>query len=467
MSLIGRLTNQLQRAWPALFRRKPTTADETRERERVSRSPAVAVARFSADADRRESVLTCREMYRADPRARGVLRKLAHDAVKNGLQVQVAPKLASTSAAEAATAQQAANDLIERLKLTKRLDDWLRLTCRDGDSFIEVAVGDGNLIAGAARKPTLDTHRASNDLDEFDDPTRAFWYSDALWAGYGLEPPGNAIWFAQWQIIHARWEHDEGSRYGTPVFASATGAWKRIKEGEIDIAIRRKTRAGMKYLHSLEDADENDIVRYKEENQEALDNPFAAVADFFTNKKATIQTVQGDAHLADIADVMHHISTWWTASPVPMALLSYGENLNRDVLEEQKTAYDEEVLAVQDWLEDQIVRPLIELQWLLLGLWPGSYNCTVVWPKKLVVTPAMLKELGEALNRLQMTNLFPDEVLVGLIAEILPGVDVELIARYVKQQRAQQAEDRIASAGQETLHRLRGQQAEPAQERRR
>jgi len=33
-----------------------------------------------------------------------------------------------------------------------------------------------------------------------------------------------ATWLADWQVIHARWDHDEGNRYGQPLFASARTA---------------------------------------------------------------------------------------------------------------------------------------------------------------------------------------------------------------------------------------------------
>ncbi|MBN1814694.1 MAG: hypothetical protein JXA14_22835 [Anaerolineae bacterium] len=452
MGLIDRITNRLAQFLP---QRKRSTGQEIADAEAARRMRGAArtvetFRRTQEQLDRRETIELCRRMYEKDTRAKGVIRTLAGDVVKHGVQVQV------TGGPDARRAQELANDLIDRLGLAKRLDDWLRLTLREGDSFLEVSVDEDDLVSDVTRKPTLGMHRNSNRADRFDDPARAFWYSDSVFSVYG-EAPKDALWFAQWQIVHARWDHDEGNRYGSPLFESATGPWKRMTEGEIDVAIRRKTRAGMKYLHSLEDADKTDIEAYMERNKTALDNPFAAVADFFTNKKATITTVQGDANLSQIEDVLHHIRTWWVASPVPMSLVGYGQDLNRDVLDKQKEQYDEALPAVQDWLADQILVPLIKLQWMLQGIWPDSYSYQVIWPKKKVISPAMMKDLGDALNRLIATGFFPDEVIVSLIAEALPGVDTELIADHIQKQRANQAEDRIAASGQETLRRLRGQ----------
>jgi hypothetical protein len=375
-----------------------------------------------------------------------VISTLARDAVKGGFTVEV------SGGTNLARAQEIADALIDRLKLFKRLDDWIRLTLRDGDSLLEVSVDDRNEIVEVTRKPTLQMHRNSDKQDRFEDPTRAFWWADEIWVGQ--EAPHDAVWFAAWQVIHARWHHDEGSRYGRSLFASARKPWKRMDEGEFDIAIRRKTRAGMKYLHSLEDADEADIERYKEDNKEALSNPFAAVADFFTNKKAQISTVQGDARLGEIEDVQHHIRTWWVAAPVPMSLLGYGQDLNRDVLEKQKEQYDETLPQVTAWVEEQIVVPLLELQWLLQGIWPDGLTYEIAWASKKVLSAADVRDLADALVKLRATQLFPDETLLNIAAVMLPNVDLEAAREALKQ--AQAEEDRFALASEEAQSRFRG-----------
>jgi hypothetical protein len=128
-------------------------------------------------------------------------------------------------------------------------------------------------------------------------------------------------------MIHARWDRDEGSRYGAPMFASARKAYKRMTQGELDIAIRRKTRAGMRYVHVLDGASPAEIEAYKAANRPALDDPYAAVADFFFNKAGGLQALQGDARLSDIDDVLHHVDTFGIASPVPLELIGYGPSM--------------------------------------------------------------------------------------------------------------------------------------------
>jgi hypothetical protein len=267
-------------------------------------------------------------------------------------------------------------------------------------------------------------YRNSNRQDRFDDPARAFWWSDRPYLY--LEPPTpdaeGVLWFAQWQIIHARWSHDEGSRYGRPLFKSATGPWKRITEGETDVAVRRKTRAGMKYNHQFPPGTTRpQIDEYREVNAEILDEPLAAIQDFFGT--AEIKTVEGDARLGELNDIVHHIRTWWLASPVPMSLLGYGQDLNRDVLKEQKAQYDEAVEELRPWVEKEILTPLFELAWLLAGILPETLDVTYQWHSKTVLTPADLRDLADAGVKLRALG-FSDAAIVALLQTFMPGLDL-------------------------------------------
>ena len=62
-----------------------------------------------------------------------------------------------------------------------------------------------------------------------------------------------------------------------PCSPAARKAYKRMSQGELDIAIRRKTRSGLRYLHVLEGASAAEIEAYKAANKPALDDPFAAL----------------------------------------------------------------------------------------------------------------------------------------------------------------------------------------------
>jgi hypothetical protein len=428
-ALIDRVTNWLRRA--RADGAAPAAAATTEAPPQRSATPEV-VTRLQVEHDRRTVVSECREMYRSDPRAEGVVDSVARDAVKGGFRLKVSG--ATGGAAQARRAQEAAEAMLARLRLAERLDDYLRLTLRDGDSFLEVVVSEAREIVALSRKPALEMHRHSDRFDRFPDPRRAYWWSDAPWSA--ATPARDAVWLADWQVVHARWSHDEGERYGRPLFASARGAWKRIREGEIDVAIRRKTRAGLKYIHALEGASEADLEAYKERNKAILDNPFAAVADFFSSKKTTITAVQGDARLGEIEDVKHHIRTFFIGSPMPMALLGYGEDLNRDVLQEQEEQYRNALEGVATWAQEQLIVPLLELQWLLAGILPETLTYTLQWAHKRPLTPADVVSAADAVARLKATGLLTEETLLRILSLALPDFDPEAEAKALAAQRA-------------------------------
>ena len=318
MGLRDRINQIFQPRAPAV-----TTAQTTATATRGQTAPDLAQT-FGAETERLRILDTCQRMYKADPRIKKMHRQLGRDVVKGGYIIRTQDQ----RALDVARAMQ------ERLKLNSLLDDYVRLAARDGDLFLQVIINDAMQIVDVSRKPVRQVRRHSNSADVFDDPAHAFWMHPQ--AELYTQPPKDATWFAQWEIIHARWEHDQGERYGSPMMSSGTGAYKKSTEGETDVAVRRRTRSGLRYLHTLEGASPGDLEKYKEDNRQALQNPFAAVADFFTNRKGSISVLQGDGDLERIGDVKHHINTMFSSGEVPMELIAYGEGLNRDTLAMKK-----------------------------------------------------------------------------------------------------------------------------------
>lgn len=369
--------------------------------------------KLKADRDRMSRIKTCRRMYSEDPRVKKALKMYATDLVKAGFIVKT----------KDAQAKQIASDLQKRLGLNKKLQDVTRLSGRDGDSFYEVVVDDQLNITELSRKPTLRMRRNTNSADKFADPLKAYYMIDENYMGMGI--PENATWFAAWQIIHARWDHDDESRYGNPMWASATGAFKRVTEGETDLAVRRKVRAGMRLLHVVEGG-KADVEAYKEMNKAALQSPTAAHLDIFSNKPGSISVVQGDAHLNEINDILHQVATMFAASDVPMELVAYGEGLNRDILGEKKNEYEESLDDGREWLTEEFLKPLIERQWLLQGILPASVDYQIIWRTAKPLTPADLRDLADALSRYKLLGV-KDEIVQQLAALYLRNVDDDIL----------------------------------------
>lgn len=413
----------------AIFRGRGAGSEQTTSAElpRLSESFDDVVHKFTAETDRVRMVEACRLMYSQDPRARKMIRTLARDMIKGGFTI----KCKDERAAEVAQA------LYKRLDLDKHLDDWVRLTARDGDSFLEVVINDRLEIVSVSRKPTLQMRRNSDVYDRFQDPRKAYWMGSQL--HIGVEAPKDAVWFAEWQMIHSRWEHDEGARYGTPMLASGIGAWRKASEGELDVAVRRKTRASMRYLHVLENASEAEIERYKEKNKAAL-SASAAMADFFSNRPGSISVIQGDARLSEIDDVRHHIQTWMASGEMPMELLVYGEELNRDVLNKKLEEYQETLEQLRVWVVSELIKPLLERQWLLAGILPEGLDYDITWKAQAAVTPREILDVADAAMRLRLLG-FPEEMVWNVLARFLPGIDSEMISKAVQARIGNEADD--------------------------
>ncbi len=367
--------------------------------------------RMKADRERVEIMKTCIEMYEADPRVKKAHRFYARDIVRAGYYVKTKDEAAKAIA----------DDLQKRLKLNQALENAVRETSREGDSFYEVVIDADMNIVELSRKPTLQVRRASNKRDKFDNPQRAYWMHDNPWV---TNAPKDAVWFAEWQMIHARWDHESNHRYGTPMFASATSAYKRVVDGEINVAVRRKLGGSITRQHVIEGSGA-DVKKYKEDNAAVL-GTFAAVTDLFTNKKASLTITQGDGTLDKIGDVQHHVGTMMAASDVPMELIVYGEGLNRDILGEKKEEYENTLVQGREWVTEQIIQPLVELQWLLKGILPESVQYEIGWRTGRSLTPADLRDLADALAKWKLIGA-DDDLLKQIAALYMRGVDLEIL----------------------------------------
>lgn len=428
------LTDQINRIMRRFFPpRQRTTADEAEESRPRRRAYALPMMATSAGSDRASVVGDARRMYDEDPRIEAMIRGIAADATKGDYEVAADGLLADE-------AMQIADDLKKQLGLVNRLDDWLRLSLRDGESFLESSVSGSGDIVKVTRKPTLKMYRNSNKADGFDDPERAFFYSDEP---YYLDIPGDAIFFARWQMTHARWNHDEGSRYGRPLFRSARRAYKRADDGEENVWIRRKTRSGKRYQHRVEGGEEK-VNNYMRVNQDALDNPFAAVQDFFGD--VDIKEIGGDDTIGDISDIEHHIETVAIASPLPLALIGYGRNLNRDILVQKLEQYERALEGVSRWVSDQLLMPILEVQWLLKGIWPGNLDYQINWASKKTINAETLLKVAQAGVALRALG-WPDEFIIRILSPLVPGLDSEALIAAMEAAKKNQPDeiDRIAS----------------------
>jgi len=395
----------------AFFNPPQQQAQTTQDDPRVQ-SVTAEYEKLKADRDRMAKIKTCNLMYECDPRIEKAHRVYSQDIVKAGFLIVTKDE----------RAKQIAMDLQERLDMNQFLEDATRETSRDGDSFYEVVIDDNLLITELSRKPTLEMHRNTNRQDKFDDPNRAFWQGSSNWMN--TEPPKDALWYAEWQMIHARWKHDSGQRYGKSMFSASTGAYKKVDDGELNVAVRRKMGGSQIRVHSIEGSSA-DLEKYKEDNKASF-GVLAAVTDLFTNKKGSVDVKQGDGNIDKLGDVQHHVATMMAGSDVPMELIVYGEGLNRDILGEKKDEYENNQKQGREWLTSQLVKPVLERQWLLQGILPSSIKYKIIWRTAKPLTPADLRDLGDGLSRLKLIGV-KDEIIQLIAASYIQNVEDDLL----------------------------------------
>ena len=117
-----------------------------------------------------------------------------------------------------------------------------------------------------------------------------------------------------------------------------------------------------------------------------MNNQQDITTNYFSNKKGSVTAVQGDANLDQIADVNYLLDTFFSGSPAPKGLFGYSGDLNRDILEDLKRDFFDELDGLQDelsWVYEQGFR----LQLLLNGINPDDYDFEVSFAERLTETP--------------------------------------------------------------------------------
>lgn len=384
---------------------------------------------FQADRLRREQVLTSRDMWRTDGRVKKILREMGLDALRGGFTLSVKNN---------DEAQEVGEALFKRLNLEKTGDTHIWMAARDGDLFLELGVDQDRLIRQLSVKPALQMHRNSDEWDGFESPLRAFWYYPEQVVYYSQEAPEDAVWWPVWLIVHARWEHEPNQRYGTPLFGASTGAYKKSNQGEVDMAVTRKTRSGTILVHSLKGATPTELDAYMEKNKSSIDSPFAAVREFFSNADTALSVVQGDTRLGEFSDVTHHLQTWLAASPYPYSLLGYGDqNLSERAIEEQIENYHQALIEITEWFDEQVLSVLLHRQWLLSGILPANVDYKINFTTKKTMTASSLLRAAEAFRSMHLSGLFSPEYLFDLASQFMPGLDPKLeMERFLSRQAA-------------------------------
>lgn len=326
------------------------------------------------DPDLRQAILDVRNADRLDGRVKRVHSRIARDIIKGGLLLQ--------QATENKTLASEWQDFGKRLQLDRRekLKSDARGFVMEGNLPLQwVMDSQFNVIAGV-RMPSETMLPNVNEHGRFKDVRKAYVQFDLT---TGTERAS----FALWQLTMARFDpdnFDDMGALGRPLLDASRTTWQKLRMTEEDLVIRRRVRSPLRIAHTLEGATTEQLGDYRDQVEK--DQKEAIITDYYLNKKGGLVAVQGDANLDHIKDISLLLDAFFSGTPVPKGLMGYTEGLARDVLEDMKRDYYEEIDDLQDTLAF-LYEAAFRLQLLLKGINPDAEDFCIAFAERRTETP--------------------------------------------------------------------------------
>lgn len=361
------------------------------------------------DPDLRQAILDIREMDRLDGRVKRIHSRVARDVVKGGLIMQ--------QASENETLSKLWQDFGRRLQLNRaeKLKSDARGLVMEGNLPLQWVLEQGtlNIVAGV-RMPSDTILPNVDQSGRFKDVKKAYVQYE-LYSGRELAA------FPLWQLFMARFDpdnFDDMGSMGRPFLDAARTTWRKLIMTEEDLVIRRRVRAPLRMRHTIEGATKEELDDYRASVEK--DNG-EVTTDFYSNKKGATEAIQGDANLDQINDVVHLLDTFFAGGPLPKGLMGYNKDLARDILEDLKRDYYDEIDLIQDTIAFAYEAGF-RMQLLLKGINPDAEDFCIRFAERRTETPNQAADRALKLKALGLPE--------GMVWEEL-GLD----PTYVRQRR--------------------------------
>jgi len=368
------------------------------------------------DQERRAKIQLMRQMDTQDGRVKQIHSRLARDCIRGGLVLQVNEKASSE------TLKREWQAMMGRLQLDRaeKLKSDARGLVMEGNLPLQLVYSDAMDVVAALRMPS-DTIVAMTDMGgRFKDPARAYEQRDVLTSR------AIASWGA-WQMALSRLDpdnFDDMGAMGRPFLDACAVKWRQLVMTEEDLVIRRRMRAPLRLAHVLPGMDPDDVTKYRKDVEGGQGQ---ITTDFYINRKdGGVNAVQGDATLGDIGDVTHLLDTFYAGSPAPKALFGYTQGLSRDILEDLKRDYYDEVDSLQDAGAGGY-EVAFRMHLLFKGIDPGAGEFTLRYAQRRTETPNQVADLALKYMALGL----PDDIVYSEM-----GLDPD----YVREKRIEQAQ---------------------------
>lgn len=143
------------------------------------------------------------------------------------------------------------------------------------------------------------------------------------------------------------------------------------------------------------------------------------------NREGGVSAIQGDSNLDQIRDIVHLLDTFFAGSPLPKGMMGYTDGMARDILEDLKRDYYDEVDVLQDTLSFAYESGF-RLHLLLKGINPDAEDFTITFAERRTETATQTVDRGLKLKAMGLPQ--------GMVWEEL-GYD----PAYVEQRREWEA----------------------------
>ncbi|MBU1692282.1 MAG: hypothetical protein KJ958_05445 [Gammaproteobacteria bacterium] len=338
------------------------------------------------DPDLRQAILDVREMDRLDGRVKRIHARVARDVIKGGLIMQQAKENEKLATLWDEFQRRLQLNRVEKLK-----SDAKGLVMEGNLPMQWVLDGDYNVVAGV-RMPSETILPNVSEAGQFKDVAKAYIQFDIM---TGSEQAS----FPLWQLLFARFDpdnFDDMGSLGRPFLDATRTTWRKLIMTEEDLVIRRRMRAPLRMAHFLKGASPTELQTYKDE---VTANQGEITTDYFSNKEGSVTAVQGDTNLDHTKDIVHLLDTFFAGSPLPKGMMGYTDGMARDILEDLKRDYYDEVDVLQDTLSfvyDQGFR----LHLLLKGINPDDEDFRITFAERRTETPSQTADRGLKLQAL-------------------------------------------------------------------
>lgn len=365
----------------------PGTGDGKRTTEGGMRSTPENALRYLyaqmwVDPTLLASIRDVRAMDKRDGRVKKIHTRTTRAAAKGGLLLKASN--------QGERLQREWKRYVQRLALNRRekLESDLRGMMIEGNLCMQWVLDAEGKLAGGVRMPAETIRPCVAQNGRFVDVRAAYEQMDLNASGAPIAT------FGLWQMTVARLQpdnYDDFGSLGRPYLDATRAVWKRLDMTEQDLVVRRKTRAPLRLMHSIEGATEDELTKYRADVER--DQAHGNWRDYYANKKGSVTPVNGDANLDEIADVAYLLDTFFSGSPAPKGLFGYVGDLSRDVLQDLKIDYFDEIDSLQDNCSYVYKQGFI-LHLLLEGLNPMAYDFDVVFAERRTDTPNQRADLA-------------------------------------------------------------------------